>query len=211
LEKQEIMDQIWRETYVEEGTLAQNIFTLRRALGEDSAKIKFIETVPRKGYRFIGQVEICEKKEQASSLFSTTLPTIAVLSFDPLSRAVEPYLGPGLTDVLVTKLCTIPQIIVLPAAITRNYVNGSYDPALVGKELSVDYVLSGSFQRAGSCIRTTVQLINVESKRVVLSEVMDHDFSDVFSFQDLISERVTRSIMLRVGGDCNERTDGTNS
>src|SRR5262245_54753137 len=62
LEKQEIMEQIWRETYVEEGTLAQNIFTLRRALGEDTANIKFIETVPRKGYRFIGQVEIFDKE-----------------------------------------------------------------------------------------------------------------------------------------------------
>ena len=212
LEKQEIMDQIWRETYVEEGTLAQNIFTLRRALGEDSANIKFIETVPRKGYRFIGQVEICDTEEPASTLFSTTQPTIAVLPFESLFRAVEEEdLAPGLTNVLVAKLCNISEIIVLAAAKTGNSANDSYDPARIGKELSADYVLTGSFQRAGNCIRTTVQLINMESGIVALSEIMDHDFTDLFSFQDLVSERVMRSIMLMLGGDCNERIDGTNS
>jgi DNA-binding winged helix-turn-helix (wHTH) protein len=211
LEKREILDQVWRETYVEEGTLAQNIFTLRRALGEDSANIQFIETVPRKGYRFIGQVEIFDKDEQAHSLFSTTLPAIAVLPFDPLIQcADEEFLGPGLTDVLVTKLSTFSDISVLPAANTRKCTNIPYDPVQVGKELSVDGVLTGSLQRAGTRIRATVQLINVESGRVVLSDIFDHDFTDVFSIQDLISERVIRLIQVLAGGACNNKIDGTN-
>jgi len=211
LEKRQIMDQIWRETYVEEGTLAQNIFTLRRALGEDSANIQFIETVPRKGYRFIGQVEICNKQENASPL-SSSLPAIAVLPFESLNECVDKeYLGPGLTDVLVTKLSNLSQISVLPAASTRKYANLSYDPVQVGKELSVDYVLTGSFQSAGTRTRTIVQLINLESERVIFSEIIDHESTDVFSAQDLISERVTRSIMQLSGGDCNNKIDGTNS
>jgi DNA-binding winged helix-turn-helix (wHTH) protein len=201
LEKQEIMDQIWPDTYVEEGTLAQNIFTLRRALCEDSANIQFIETVPRKGYRFIGQVEICDKEEPTSSLFSITLPMIAVLPFDPLVQCgEEEYLGPGLTDVLVTKLSALSQISILPAAITRKYASAPYDPVQVGRELSVDCVLTGSFQRADTRIRTTVQLIHVESGKVVLSEIIDYEFTDVFSAQDLISEQVTRSIVLMTAG-----------
>jgi DNA-binding winged helix-turn-helix (wHTH) protein len=212
LEKREMMDQIWHETYVEEGTLAQNIFTLRRALGEDSTNIQFIETVPRKGYRFIGQVEICNKEEKTPSLLSTRIPAIAVLPFDSLIGCAEKeYLGPGLTDVLVTKLSNLLQITVLPAANTRKYANSSYDPLQVGKELSVDCVLTGSFQRVGTRIRTIVQLINVESGRVVLSDIIDHDSTDVFSDQDLISERVTRSVLLVFGGDCNDRIDGTKS
>jgi adenylate cyclase len=168
--------------------------------------------VPRKGYRFIGQVEICEKEDPACSLFSNALPVIAVLPFNLFLRCgEEECFGPGLTDVLVTKLSNLSQINVIPSANTRKYAKVAYDPVEVGKELSVDCVLTGSFQQAGTRIRTTVQLINVESGRVVFSDIIDLDSMDVFSVQDLICERITRSILLLSGGDCNNRIDGTNS
>lgn len=53
LEKDELIRMLWPETFVEEGSLSNNIFLLRKALGEDPA---FIETVPRRGYRFVGAV-----------------------------------------------------------------------------------------------------------------------------------------------------------
>ncbi|HSY30926.1 MAG TPA: winged helix-turn-helix domain-containing protein [Verrucomicrobiae bacterium] len=53
LKKDELINSLWPETFVEEGSLSNNIFLLRKALGEDPA---FIETVPRRGYRFVGAV-----------------------------------------------------------------------------------------------------------------------------------------------------------
>ena len=53
LEKDELIAKLWPDTFVEEGSLSNNIFLLRKALGEDPA---FIETVPRRGYRFVGAV-----------------------------------------------------------------------------------------------------------------------------------------------------------
>src|SRR6202795_3280594 len=53
LEKDELLGRVWPETFVEEGSLSNNIFLLRKALGEDTA---FIETVSRRGYRFVGAV-----------------------------------------------------------------------------------------------------------------------------------------------------------
>jgi DNA-binding winged helix-turn-helix (wHTH) protein/Tol biopolymer transport system component len=53
LEKDELLTMLWPDTFVEEGSLSNNIFLLRKALGEDPA---FIETVPRRGYRFVGAV-----------------------------------------------------------------------------------------------------------------------------------------------------------
>jgi TolB-like protein/DNA-binding winged helix-turn-helix (wHTH) protein/Flp pilus assembly protein TadD len=53
LEKDELISTLWPDSFVEEGSLSNNIFLLRKALGEDPA---FIETVPRRGYRFIGAV-----------------------------------------------------------------------------------------------------------------------------------------------------------
>jgi TolB-like protein/DNA-binding winged helix-turn-helix (wHTH) protein/Tfp pilus assembly protein PilF len=62
LEKDEILKHVWPDTFVEEGTLAQNISTLRKALGEDSHGHTYIETVPRRGYRFVAPVMVETEK-----------------------------------------------------------------------------------------------------------------------------------------------------
>src|ERR1700693_5240811 len=58
LEKDEILQHVWPDTFVEEGTLAQNISTLRKALGEGSNGHTYIETIPRRGYRFVAPVKV---------------------------------------------------------------------------------------------------------------------------------------------------------
>jgi len=64
LEKSELMGKVWADAFVEEGNLNRNISTLRRLLGDDSHKPRFIKTVPRRGYRFEGDVrEFIEEEE----------------------------------------------------------------------------------------------------------------------------------------------------
>ncbi|HJR06330.1 MAG TPA: winged helix-turn-helix domain-containing protein [Pyrinomonadaceae bacterium] len=55
--KDELLDEIWADAFVEESTIAQNVFTLRKALGQSHAENQFIETVPKHGYRFIADVK----------------------------------------------------------------------------------------------------------------------------------------------------------
>ena len=55
--KDELLEEIWADAFVEESTIAQNVFTLRKALGQTHAETQFIETVPKHGYRFIADVE----------------------------------------------------------------------------------------------------------------------------------------------------------
>lgn len=57
IEKNELMAEIWADSFVEQGNLAFNICQLRIALGDDAHKPTFIETVPRRGYRFIAEVK----------------------------------------------------------------------------------------------------------------------------------------------------------
>src|SRR5262249_23588915 len=52
VEKEELMRQLWPDTFVEENSFSQNIYLVRKALGEDSQGARYIETVPRRGYRF---------------------------------------------------------------------------------------------------------------------------------------------------------------
>src|SRR5262245_32807201 len=56
LEKEELMRRLWSDSFVEEANLSYNVFALRKALGESNGDDRYIETIPRRGYRFVGQV-----------------------------------------------------------------------------------------------------------------------------------------------------------
>jgi DNA-binding winged helix-turn-helix (wHTH) protein/Tol biopolymer transport system component len=71
LDKETLMKALWPDTFVEEGTLAQNVSTLRRALGERPDSPRFIETVPRRGYRFLAPVREVHEPIAASVQHAT--------------------------------------------------------------------------------------------------------------------------------------------
>ena len=57
VEKEEIIQKVWQDTFVEEGSLTRNVSTLRKVLGEEPGANKYIETIPRRGYRFVAKVK----------------------------------------------------------------------------------------------------------------------------------------------------------
>ena len=56
IEKQQLLDAVWKDTFVSEDTLVQAIREIRRALGDNKENPRFVQTVPRQGYRFVGEV-----------------------------------------------------------------------------------------------------------------------------------------------------------
>ena len=111
LDKDELMSMLWPDTFVEEATLARNISDLRKALGESTGKQKFIETVPKRGYRFTAGAKcirtedsaiIVERHVRSRVIFEEQLETdadvtsIAVLPFRPISSEKrDEYLEPS--------------------------------------------------------------------------------------------------------------------
>ena len=73
LEKDELMQQIWQDRFVEEGNLTFNIKMLRKALGDDAAKPRFIETVQRRGYRFIANVRRVKAEDKEFEIKDETV------------------------------------------------------------------------------------------------------------------------------------------
>src|SRR5918911_4981207 len=70
MSKEELLKEIWPDTFVEEATLAQNVFTLRKALGEPEGGGAFVETVPRRGYRFAVVVRERHEGQEESHAFA---------------------------------------------------------------------------------------------------------------------------------------------
>jgi len=200
LEKKEIMDQIWPDTFVEEATLAQNIFTIRKALGENITGTQYIETIPKRGYRFVVDVNRSYREISRPETYSGPgLSSIAILPFDSLhTGSDDEYLGLGLADALITKLSNIKQMIVRPTRAVRKYGATHVDPIAAGKELAVDLVLIGSIQQIGNRIRVTVQIVSAHDSTTFWSEKFDATFEDIFTVQDSISEQIINTLTLKL-------------
>src|SRR5262249_17064804 len=58
VDKDQLMKEVWPDIFVEEGNLSRNIYELRKALGDDIAEPRYIETIPKRGYRFIAPLKV---------------------------------------------------------------------------------------------------------------------------------------------------------
>src|SRR5215467_3192484 len=93
--KSELMEAIWPDAFVEESNLSQNIYTLRRTLGVDEQGRQFIETIPRRGYRFAVPVKLLEEASNGgvsannSQAFAATQPALVTPSA-PAEKEIRP-------------------------------------------------------------------------------------------------------------------------
>jgi TolB-like protein/Flp pilus assembly protein TadD len=205
------MRQVWSDSFVEESNVAVGICKIRKLLGGESNGHTYIETIPRRGYRFVASVsEVIQAASDiafSGSVESIALDgyancgkgTIAVLPFKSIGTAGAEYLGLGMADALITRLTNLRQVTVRPTSSIRKY-DGEQDPILVGRELSVEWVLDGSVQKSGKRIRVTAQLVNVASGVLAWAEKFDEKFTDIFSVEDSISEQLVSALALELSG-----------
>jgi serine/threonine protein kinase/tetratricopeptide (TPR) repeat protein len=129
---------------------------------------------------------------------STRETTLAILPFVFLNAVDErESLSLGFADSLITSLGSLEEFVVPPTSSVLKYRAGA-DPATVSRELQVRYVLQGNIQKMASRWRVTVQLIDAERHRTVLSEKYDLMLDDIFEVQDEIARQVARSLEARL-------------
>src|SRR4030095_14331665 len=200
--KDEIINSVWPDTFVEEGNLAQNVFLLRKALGEEKNEHRYIVTIPGVGYRFVAPVRELEGPNASREPVSTGVSSIAVLPFkDLLGDDEDKFLGPGLADALIMRLSSIRELKVRPTAAVLRYSNLREDPLLVGRELNVDALLDGVYQRETEKIRVSVQLVSVRDGVTLWAAKFDEQLTDIFTIQDSIADQVVRSLAIQLSGD----------
>jgi len=274
--KDELMNLLWPDTFVEESNLGQHVFQLRKALGERPQDHTFIITVPGRGYRFaetvravapepvnIGQdegederSEDCKEEEifiASRSLqkirieganianSSLALPSprhrlisaivamiiagmivasyltwrhyqsthaanpgrmmLAVMPFQNLTGDPDQdYFADGLTEEMITRLGQLhpEQLGVIARTSVMGYKHSTERLDQIGRELSVQYVLEGSYRRAADHLRITAQLIQIKDQSHLWAEDYDRQPQDILSVQDDVALAVAREIQLRL-------------
>ncbi|HEV2798982.1 MAG TPA: protein kinase [Pyrinomonadaceae bacterium] len=132
--------------------------------------------------------------------------SLAVLPFSTVgARGDEQYLGVGIADELTNKLGELDEITLRTSGAVRRYLGSNKSAIDAGRELKVDYVLSGWVERVGERVQTALELTEVSGGRVLWAERFNERFTDISTLQTSISERVVRALSLQLTGDERQR------
>ena len=204
-----LMEAAWAGLTVGESNLAVQVAALRRVFGEVSGGENWIETLPRRGYRFVGAVAIADQPAAAASsvplavgslnLVVPRQPSIAVLPFQNMTSDPEQeYFADGMVEEITTALSRFRSLFVIARNSSFTYKGRSVDVKQVGRELGVRYVLEGSVRRARSRLRITGQLIDTSTGAHLWADRVDGSLEDVFDLQDEVATNVVGAIAPRV-------------
>jgi DNA-binding winged helix-turn-helix (wHTH) protein len=211
IEKDALMKEIWPNTFVEEATLVQNIFILRRALDENASTNHYIRTVPRHGYRFVREVK--ELPEERAELLMLQAATPALDNSDATDKAVEAtntlavmpfynatnepdveWILDGVAEGIIDALSHLPTLRIMARSVVFRYKGKEVDPQEVGREFGVQSVLVGRFAQVDDNLVVNVELVDVANGRRLWSEQYGgHDLSI-----PAVREEVVRRIAARL-------------
>ena len=194
VDKSQLMEAAWPGLAVEESNLSVQIAALRKLLGPAPDGTAWIETVPRVGYRFAGEVA-SEESPSAGLDPVTPRARIAVVPFDNVSGdPKQEYFVDGITDDIITALSRFRWFLVAPRGSSFAYKGLGKDPKAIGSDLGVPFLVEGSVRRAGHRVRVTADLVEVASGTTVWSEQYNIEDSEIFAVQDAIAERVAGAV-----------------
>ncbi len=201
--REELAARLWPDgTFVDfEHGLNAAIKRLRAALGDDAVNPRFIQTLPRRGYRLTA--DRAESSEgPAWSRGNSRRVRLAVLPFTNLAddRGQE-YFVDGLTEETIAQLgqrCR-GRIGIISRSSSMAFKGTVERSRAIGQALGVDYLLEGSVRRDGDRVRITARLIETADETQLWTETYERHLTDHLSMQADVAERLARSLAMELG------------
>ena len=202
--KDELLREVWPDTFVEEANLTQNIFRLRKALGDERSGARYIETVTRRGYRFVGPVTTNERQAKTSDSPELAAPTLPIVAVLPLVNSTKDegleYIVDGLTDNIINNLSRVSQLRVMSHSAVFRYKAREVDPQEAGKELGSSAVLVGKISANRSGVVVNVELVDVATGWQLWGATFDSETKDLLEIQGAITRQLLTALKLELSG-----------
>ncbi len=196
--REEIQKRIWTsDTFVNfDQGLNYCIRQIRAVLRDNPDSPRFIETVARRGYRFVAPVK---EASRAPSVGRRIM--LAVLPFENLSGdAEQEYFSDGLTDEMIAQLARVnPQrlgVIARTSAMKYKRTKASIDA--IGAGLGVAYVLEGTVRRSALRVRVTARLVQVSDQAHLWAETYDRNLGDMLALQSDVAAAIAAEIQVQL-------------
>ena len=197
VEKDEFLRRVWRDSSVEEVALAHCISHLRKVLNDGAAERRFIETVPKRGYRFIAAVQVT--RALADNL--TPLVRVAVLPFENLGGGPErEYLATGFTEETIAALGQIDpdRLSVVGRTTVMTYKGTSKTLSDIGRELDAEYLIESSIRLEEGQLRILSRLVRGRDQVQVWSATYDSRPTSLLAFQGELGIAIAEQIRLHL-------------
>jgi TolB-like protein len=189
--REELRKRIWpADTFVDfEQGLYNAVRRLREALRDSTEKPRLIETLSRRGYRFIGTIDASPRRIEA----------LAVLPLENLSRDPDQeFFAEGLTEALITMLAKIGELRVISRTSVMLYQGVRKPLSEIARELGVDAIVEGTVLRVGDRVRITAQLIETPIETHLWAECYERDMRDILALQAEVAQAIAREIRLKL-------------
>ncbi len=198
VEKQELFERVWRGEFVTDNALTRAIKEIRQAIGDEADSPRYIETVHKRGYRFIYPVDGLRDR-LLGGVASGQITSIAVLPLENMMGDTEQdYFVEGMHEALITELSKIGALKVISRTSAMRYRNTDKSVPEIARELGVDAVIAGSVLRAGNQVRITAQLIEAATDRHLWAESYERDLQDVLVLQSEVARAIAGEIKVAV-------------
>lgn len=205
VDKDTLLKAVWPDVAVEEGNLTKGVFTLRQLLDEASG-VRYIETVPKRGYRFVAEVTEADptanrQPDHISPAEERPLENaIAVLPFTDMSAARDhEYFCEGMSEEIINALGRVPDLRVASYTSSAQFKSKQVDAPTIGRELNVAWLLEGSVRKSGDLVRIAVQLVRASDGFSGWSGRFDRRLDDIFTVQDEIAGMIAETVTHKVG------------
>ncbi len=197
--REELRHEIWSaDTFVDfDHSLHNAIARIRETLGDSAESPRFVETLPRRGYRFLEKVEGLSQPElrPGSAPSHRPIQALAVLPLSDLSgEQGHEYFADGMTEALITSLAKIKALRIISRTSVMQYKGVRKSLPQIARELNVDAVIEGSVIREGQRVRITAQLIEASTDQHLWAESYERDFRDVLSLQSAIAREIAGQV-----------------
>ncbi len=192
--RDEIRQQIWSEdTFVDfDQGLNFCIRQIRESLGDDAEAPQYIETLPRRGYRFLIPVESTGKGRAAVAVTRLIVLPFRMPQAEPETR----FLTESLPEAVASSLSGLESLVVRSSVFAARFAGEALDPNRIAAEADVDVVLTGTLLRSGEKLRVTTQLTEVPAGTLLWSQTWQVSIGDIFQVHDELTSHIVESLAL---------------
>jgi TolB-like protein/Flp pilus assembly protein TadD len=136
----------------------------------------------------------------AEKAAQSRLRSLAILPFTTIEAKSddEQYLGVGTADLVTNKLSELREVNLRSAGSVRRYLKSNKSPTEIGRDLAVDFVVSGSVERKDRQVEARLEMVDVANGSVIWAENFAAPNNNLFDLQDDISEKIVNSLSLRL-------------